>query len=143
MSPTNAPATDREHGRVRLDRPVLVSNLVSGAFWLLPFLLFWPMFLVGVGYVVAASVFLAAVYARELLTRRQEALAWISSWLCAVALWTATAISVAFPNSVSQYLVGFCVAVVIATLWYLAWQFLALPVRHFMAWRSGRSFLPV
>ena len=41
----------------------------------------------GAAYVATGSVFLAAVYARDALTRRQEALAWTAPWLAAVALW--------------------------------------------------------
>ena len=73
--------------RARLDRPVLVGNLVSGGLWLSPLSVLAPIvFMTGLVYVVAGSVLLAAVYARPVLTREQEALAWITPWIAAVAL---------------------------------------------------------
>ncbi len=150
MTTTGDPATETETAQVRLDRPVLVSNLVSGALLLSPLAVplgygpfgSWLLLLVGAVYVVAGGVFLAAVYAHEVLTMRQEALAWIAPWLVAVALWTLIAIGIDFENQVSHYLLGLYVGLLVATPCYLVWQIVALAVRRFMAWRSARSSLP-
>jgi ABC-type Na+ efflux pump permease subunit len=140
---TGDTATETARDRVRLDRPILVSNLVSGALLLSPLaFLSWPLLLLGVVYIVAGSVFLAVVYARRALTRRQEALAWVTPWLVAVALWSVVVMSTEFENSLSHYLFGLYVGLLIATPCYLAWQIVALAVRQFMAWRSGKSSLP-
>lgn len=145
VTTTGDPAT--EPARIGLDRPVLVGNLVAGAVWLLPLALPWalnslPLFLIGAVYVLAGSVFLAAVYARPVLARKQEALAWIASWLVAVALWMAIGVSIQFENTMSHYLVSLFLGLSIATPCYLLWQILALVVRQLVAWRSGRSSLP-
>jgi hypothetical protein len=140
---TDDPAPDIESARFRLDRPVLVANLVSGALWLA--LLAFPsvfLFLIGAIYVAAGSVFLAAVYGRPVLTKKQEASAWVAPWLVAVALWASILIGISFGNNQSSYLLSLGFGVLIATPCYLAWQIAALAARHFIAWRSGRSFLP-
>lgn len=79
----------------RLDRPVLLSSLVSGGLWLL--LLVprsetddpgsWLLLVVGMTYVVAASLGVAAVHGRGALTRYDAAAAWLVAWLTAVATW--------------------------------------------------------
>lgn len=143
MSTTETP-------RIRLDRPILISNLVSGALWLSPLALSggsdsfdgWPLFLIGAGYVVVGSLFLAAVYGREVVTRRHEAWAWITPWLAAIALWSLILIGMEFENNVSHYLGTLFIGVVIATPCYLVWQIMALAIRQFLAWRSGRPSLP-
>jgi len=144
---TDDTATATEPVRARLDRPVLIGNLVSGAVWLWPLAVPWalnavPLFLVGAVYVLVSSVFLAAVYARPLLTRKQEVLAWVAPWLVAVALWAVLIGGTEFENTVSHYLMAISIGMVIATPCYLVWQIVALAVRQLLAWRAGRSFLP-
>lgn len=139
---TDDPATEIESARVWLDRPVLVGNLVSGAVWLWPLAIpwsgiaNWPLLLIATVYVVAGGVFLAAVYARETLTRRQEVLAWIAPWLVAVLLWAVLIGSTEFENTASHYLLGLFVGMFIATPCYLVWQIVALAVRQLIAWQS-------
>ena len=126
---------------LEVNRPLLVSNLISGAVWLL-LALPWSgpaLFLIGAAYVVAGSVFLGAVYAHERLTVRQEALTWLAPWLVAVALWAGVTAAVEFENSVSHYLFGLYVGLIIATPCYVGWQIVALAVRRFMIWRSGQA----
>ena len=130
--------------RVRLDRPVLVSNLVSGALWLLFPAVFGasPMSLIGAVYVVAASLFLAAVYAREALTVRQEALAWVVPWLAAVALWTILVGAIEFGTSSSLSPFVILPGLLLGTLCYLGWQIVALAIRQFLAWRAKAASRP-
>lgn len=130
--------------RVRLDRRVLVSNLVSGAVWLLfPAAIgAWSLSVIGSVYVVAASLLFAVVYARAALTVRQEAVAWVAPWLAAVALWATIVGATAFENTASHYLAGLYAGLLVGTLCYLGWQLLALAVRQFLAWRSNASSLP-
>jgi hypothetical protein len=143
VTTTGEPATGTEPARARLDRPILVSNIFSGALFLLP-LAFpwigmfgsWAWFLTGSAYVIAASVFLAAVYARDALTMRQEALAWIAPWLVAVVLWALMVARIDFENSVSGWLLTLLVGLYIGTPCYLGWQTVALAIRQLMAWRS-------
>jgi len=149
VTTTGDPATETEPARVRLDRPTLVSNLVSGTLWLSPLafpwsgtaVVGWPLFLIGAVYVVAGSLFLAVVYAHEARTTRQEVLAWIAPWLGAVALWMLIVIGVDFENAVSHYLFALYVGLLIATPCYLAWQIVALAIRQFLPGRPGRSSL--
>src|SRR5690606_24265726 len=94
----------------------------------------WPLAVLGAAYVAAASVFLAAVYARRALTRRQEAAAWVAPWLAAVALWTWVLAGV--EGGTSSWLLAVWFGLVVATPCYLAWQALALAVRQLMAWRG-------
>ncbi len=125
--------------RARFDPPVLVSNLVSGAACLLltfPFVPSPPLFLIGAVYVAAASAFLAAVCAREALTRRQEALAWVVPWLVAVALWAAVGAGIEGGNSGSGWLLWGWFGLCLGTPCYLEWQIGALAVRQLMARRS-------
>jgi len=132
--------TRTETTPARLDRPVLVSNIVSGTLWLLPLAFAsWPLCLIGAAYVAVGSVFLAAVYARDVSTMRQEMLAWATPWLVAVALWTLLLAGIDVENSVSSWFLSLFVSLGIGTLCYLAWQVLALVVRHVLAWRSRRA----
>jgi hypothetical protein len=141
VTTTGAPATDTEPARVRLDRPVLVGNLVSGALCLSPFAFVSPfLFLSGAAYVVAGAVFLAAIYGRGVRSWKQEAWAWAVPWLVAAALWAWILSGVSLSPS---YLVCLGPGLLIATPCYLAWQIVALAVRQFIAWRSGRSSLPI
>lgn len=144
VTTSGASATRTEPTRARLDRPVLVSNIVSGALWLLLLAAPWPdrfgswvLFGIGAVYVVAGSVFLAAVYAREILTMGQEALAWAIPWLVAVALWAVLLAATFLENSVSDWLMALYGGLSIATPCYLAWQIVALAVRQLMGWLSG------
>jgi len=140
---TEDSATQTGPKGARVDRPVLVGNLVSGAVWLSPLAFLSPiLFLIGAIYVVAGSLFLAAVYARPVLTRKREVLAWVAPWLVAVALWAVLIGDTEFENTVSHYLMALSGGLLIATPCYLAWQTVALAVRQFLAWREGRSFLP-
>lgn len=126
--------------RVRYNKPILISNLVSGAFWLVLLAVLgpWALSLIGAAYVVAGSLFLAAVYGRR-PARSQELLAWAVPWLAAVAVWAFIGIRISFENTPSQYLFALYLGFVIGTPCYVAWQALALAVRHFLAWRSGTS----
>ncbi|MBC9733855.1 hypothetical protein [Nocardioides marmotae] len=134
--PQATSTTQRAPGR--LDGPVLVGNLVAGACWLVVLsFLSWPLALLGAVYVAGASVFLAAVYARPALTRRQEATAWVVPWLAAVALWTWVAAGI--EGGTSAWLLNAWFGLVIATPCYLAWQLLALAVRQLLAWRREPS----
>lgn len=135
MSTLGVPALASVPARARIDRPVLIGNLVSGGLWLLvPVGLgSWPLALVGAPHVIAGSVFLAAVYARGPLTIRQEALAWATPWLTATALWTVL-LGLIGAASASDWLAMVGVALVIATPCYLGWQLLALAVRQLIAW---------
>jgi glucose-6-phosphate-specific signal transduction histidine kinase len=126
---------------LKVDRPLLLSDLISGAVWLfLALLRSGPILpLIGAAYVVAGSVFLSAVYAHERLTVREEALTWLAPWLVAVALWAGIVIAIEFENSVSHYLLGLHGGVIIATPCYLVWQIVALVVRQLMVRRSGEA----
>ena len=141
-----APAARTEPTRARIDRPVLVSNIVSGALWLLllavPWIVqfgSWVLFGTGAVYVAAGSVFLAAVYAHEVLTMGQEALAWATPWLVAVALWTVLLAAFDPGNSVSGWLLALFAGLCIGTPCYLAWQIVALAIRQLVGWLSGRE----
>lgn len=138
---SNAAALSPPARRARLDRSVLLSNLVSGALLLLfPALIgAWPLSVIGAVYVLAASLFLAVVYASANLTVRQEALAWIVPWLSAVGLWAVIVGVIEFENSTSNSPVSLFPGLVLGTLCYLGWQIVALAARHFMAWRSESS----
>ena len=124
--------------RVRLDSFVVVSNVVSGALWLLfPAAIgAWPLSVIGAIYVFAASLFLAAVYGREALTVRREGLAWVAPWLGAVALWATVIGAMEFENTGLHYLAGLSIGLVLGTLCYLGWQILAI---RQLAWRSKAS----
>jgi hypothetical protein len=120
---------------------VLASNLASGAVWLLiPVALgAWPLSLIGAGYVVAGSLFLALVYARNPLSRRQEAQAWGAPWLAAVALWALILSGLSPSDSVPEYLLYLWAGTVVATPCYVGWQATALAIRQFLSWRQGTS----
>lgn len=134
MSRTDATSTTQQTPG-SLDSPVLVSNLVAGAFLLVVFaFLSWPLAVLGAAYVAAASAFLAAVYARPALTRRQEAAAWIAPWLAAVALWTWVLAGV--EGGTSTWLLTAWFGLVVATPCFLGWQALALAVRQLSTWRA-------
>jgi hypothetical protein len=142
VTTTDAPATGAGPARARLDRLVLTSNVVAGIWWLLVLAPPWRdqfggsvLFLVAAAYVVAGSVFLAAVSVRE-GTRRQEALAWVTPWLAAVALLTLLGVSTSTEQSVSDWLLSVLSGLSIATPGYLVWQVSALAVRRLMVWRS-------
>ncbi|NPC96734.1 hypothetical protein [Nocardioides sp. zg-DK7169] len=124
-----------------LDPTILRGNLVSGALWLLLLACLgaWPLALALTAYVVAAGVFLAAVYARDTLTRVQEAAAWAAPWLVAVALGAGLAATIEPADALSPSLLYF--GLVIGTPAYLAWQLSALAVRQFLLWRSPRPGL--
>lgn len=139
VTSTDVPAGKGGHSWLRVDRPVLVGNLVSGAAWLLltvPFLQSPPLFLIGAVYVAAASAFLAAVYARDVLTWRLEALAWVLPWVVAVALWVAVGALIVGGGSDGGWLLMLWFGLVLGTECYLAWQFVALAIRQLIAWRS-------
>jgi hypothetical protein len=96
----------------------------------------WALFLTGSAYVLAASVFLAAVYARDALTIGQEALAWITPWVIAVVLWASVGHRIGPENAESGLLQILFFGLVIGTPSYLAWQTVALVLRRLKAWRS-------
>ncbi|MGB0098652.1 MAG: hypothetical protein WBP61_00090 [Nocardioides sp.] len=125
--------------RARFDHPVLVSNLASGALWLLvPAALgAWPLSLIGGGYVLAGSLFLAAVYAGGSLSTKQEALTWVAPWLVAIALWALILTGLGSGGSAPELLIALGVGTVVATPCYVAWQAVALAIRQFMSWRHG------
>lgn len=141
--------TETEPARARLDRPALVSNILSGALWLLllavpglgPFD-GWTLLLIGAAYVIAGSVFFAAVYARCVLTRGQEVLAWIAPCLVAVALWASIGAGIDFENSVSGWFLTLFFGLYIGTPCYLVWQTVALVIRQLMAWGSRSALIP-
>lgn len=138
-----APATTTEPAGARLDRPVLVSNLVSGALWLVPAaLVSWPLSLVGAAFVAVGSVFLAAFYARGAFTPRQEALAWATPWLVAVTLWVVLLVGADVGTSASGVLLSMFAGLGIGTLAYAGWQVLALAIRQVLAWRSRTAARP-
>jgi hypothetical protein len=120
-------------------RTAPASTVVSGAVWLvlLASLGGWAFSLVGAAYVAVGSVFLAAVYGRGPLTVRQEALAWITSWLVAVALWTW--VGAGIEGGISSGLLTLWFGLLIGTGCYMAWQLLALAVRQLMAWSARRA----
>ena len=139
MSRSHATRTTQRTPR-RVAGPVLVSNLVAGALLLLVLVLAilrWPLAVVGAAYVAGASMFLAAVYARPVLTRRQEATVWVVPWLAAVVSW-AWAVG-GLVGGPSTWLLNAWFGVVIATPGYVAWQALALAVRQLLAWRATMS----
>jgi hypothetical protein len=136
VTTTGIPATSIEPPRVWLDRNVLVGNFVSGLLWLLPLALAsWPLSLMGAAYVATVSVFLAVVYARNQLTRAQEALAWAAPWVAAVALVVLVLASIDGGTTGPDWpLLLFGLG--IGTPCYLAWQLSALAVRQLVTWRT-------
>ncbi len=139
-------AAENGLARSRLDRPVLVGNLGSGAIFLaLTLGIGGPvLFLIGAAYVVAGSVFFAAAYARGALSVRQELFTWVAPWLAAVALWAVviSQVSGADQGTGTPRVSAVAIALMLGTGCYLAWQIVALAIRQLMAWRSGRPVLP-
>jgi len=132
MSSHHVPITARWLSR--LDQRVLITNLCSGAFFLLILAVpwrddgigNWVIFAIGSAYVLLASYFLAAMYGRPTLTVRQEASTWAAPWLVAVAIWTWLGAMVDdFSISWAHLLFG----LVIGTGCYLAWQLVSLFLR--------------
>ncbi|WP_157571084.1 hypothetical protein [Nocardioides insulae] len=124
--------------RPRLDRTVLLGNVIAGAVWLaVPALSgSWILALVAMAYVVPASVFQAVIYGRESLSVRQELLAWVAPWLAGVAICTWL---VSGSGGEGSTLLSLWFGLVLGTVGYLAWQFLALAVRQFLTWRAGAA----
>jgi hypothetical protein len=125
----------------RLHRRILVSNLVAGAACqlVLVALGLWPLAVIGAGYVAVGSVVLAAAYAREPLTRRQEIGSWVGTWLLAVALWLG--IIYALDGAESAGTVGTWLGLLffvfaIGTVCFLVWQLGALAVRQLIVARA-------
>src|SRR6476469_7413905 len=145
-------SVDRDPWR-RLDGPILVSNLVSGAVWLFPMTPPWSdsfgglgLFLTGAAYVLVGSVFLAAVYAREALSWRQELFAWLAPWVVACFLWSYVLSGIGPDGGGGGWASAVAGAVglglLVGTPCYLAWQIVALVIRQIIAWRAGQSTLP-
>ena len=120
---------------------MLVSNLTSGGLWLLVPVAFgvWPLSLIGAGYVVAGSLFLAAAYGRESPSTRREALYWIAPWLVATMLWSLILSSTGSSESISAHLPSLWTGALVATPCYVGWQVAALAIRQFSSWRDGTS----
>ena len=137
----NQGVTTTPRHRARLARPVLASNLASGALLLMVPAAFgaWPLSLIGGGYVVAGSLFLAAAYGRESLSVKQEALVWIAPWLVAAVLWSLILSSIDPSGSFSAHLLALGTGVLVATPCYVGWQVAALAIRQFLSWRHGVS----
>ena len=120
------------------DRPVLVSNLLSGAVWLaVPTLTgAWAVTLVGILYVVPASLFLARARAR-VVAGRGRTLVWAVVWLAAVLLWGGLIASLEFSNSAGDYVAGATGGLLFGTMSVIAWQVVALGIRRFQAWQAS------
>ena len=117
-----------------LDRTVLQGALGSGLACLgvgLAVTGSIPLVLVGAAYVVGASVFLAAAYARGPMRPPVELVVWVLPWLVAVALfvWVFAGVS-------DGALPALYAALVVATGCYLAWQTLALAGRQLIGRRA-------
>ncbi|GAB2872747.1 hypothetical protein [Nocardioides pacificus] len=121
----------------RLNRRVLVSNLVAGAMWLaIPAGLgSWPLSLLGAVYVVPTSMFLAAAYAGGRLPKKAEALVWATPWLAAGVLWAGVLVNLDGADEDPSWLSALVEGLVIAAPCYLGWQILALAVRRLLIWR--------
>ena len=131
--------TSNVSSRLRFDRPVLEGNLISGGVLLvvLVFVGSWPLAVIGAVYVIAASVFLAAVYAHDSLTRKQEGLAWAIPWVVAVGLWVGLLAGIGDGGGgASTWPMVLWGALVVATQSYLVWQGSALATRQFRASRA-------
>ncbi len=101
----------------------------------------WLLTLLGAVYVAAASVFLAAVYARRPLSWTQEGLAWIARWVAAVALWAVLLTPNGYDDMSVPWLWGLWFGLVVATPSYVLWQLTALAVRLIYV-SSRRPALP-
>ena len=130
--------------RDRFDRPVLVSNLLSGAVWLIVPTLTgaWAVTVVGLAYVVPASLFLARAHARGVAGRRRRVLVWSVVWLAAVLLWGTLIASLEFSNSPGDYVAGVTGGLLFGTMSVIAWQLVALAIRRFQAWQSREPVDP-
>lgn len=117
-------------GLWRPDR-LFVSQVVAGVVLLgVLSVLSWPLALIGLVYVMLASLFFSFAYRHAPLARDREALVWLSPWLVAVALWLWVFRNVEDGDS-SRPLSVFG-AVLVATVCYLGWQLLALAVRQLL-----------
>ena len=90
-------------------------------------------------------MFLAAAYARQPLTRRQELAVWVAPWVKLVVLWGGILALVggdepeAHGPTVGGVVWVGLVASVLATVTYLLWQGTALAVRLVLGWAEARS----
>lgn len=131
----------QEHGRaaVGIDRAALFGNLTSGALWLA--ILGGPagIWLVAGGaiYVVVASLFIAAMFAREPLTLSQKAITWGLPWIVAVALWTYVASGIDSGMSDLNCSTNLGIGLLIATFLFAAWQAIAFWGKAIL--EAGRS----
>lgn len=122
---------------MRLDRPVLVSNLAAGALWLLVPLVWlgaWVLALIGLGYVVVAGLFLSAAYGTPIPSRRREALVWAGPWALAVTVWFAVLSPIDGPGVFSLV-----TALLVGTTAYAVWQLTAGLLRELVRWGSSRG----
>ena len=133
-----APMTSDAAPRDRFDRPVLVSNLLSGAVWLaVPTLTgAWAVTLVGLAYVVPASLFLARAHARGIGSRRRQAGVWFVVWLVAALVWGVLIASLEFTNSTGDYVAGVTGGLLFGTMSVIAWQVVAVLIRRFQEWQA-------
>lgn len=127
--------------RRRLDRTVLIGNLISGAVLLAPTPVLlsgaWVLMLIGAAYVAAASYFLAYVYARPELTWTQEGLAWVLSWVAAVAVWTVLFAQVDLgSDGTAAWPISAWAGLGVATPCYLVWQAASLAARELLKWNA-------
>lgn len=142
-APADAAPRAGASARARFDRTVLVANLAASAFGLLvAAVVATPVLsLFGLVYVVPASLFLAAFYARPDYSMRQEALAWAAPLLYAGVLWGGVLFAAELGDdaagSPSEWLLVWVSGLVTAGLLHVAWQLLALAVRQPMARRAG------
>lgn len=141
----------RARTTVHPDRSVLVSNLLSGALWLLLLVPWsepaepggWLLVVSGAACIAGASVLLAAAYGRECVTRHQEAGSWVAAWLVPVAAWTVVSASMDNEDApaLASWGLAVCVGLVIGTGCFLVWQLVALAVRQLMWWRRTDASL--
>jgi hypothetical protein len=136
---TDPAAADGPGGR--FDRPVLVSNLLSGAVWLaVPTLTgAWAVTVVGLAYVVPAAFFLSWAHAGGIGSGRRRTTVWLVVWLAAVLLWGVLTASLEFTGSSGDYVAGVTGGLLFGTVSVLAWQVVALAVRRFQAWQAGAT----
>jgi hypothetical protein len=86
--------------------------------WLVPLAFAsWPLSVIGALYVVAGSMFFAAVYAREVRTVT-AAVAWVIPWLVAVSLWTLIVAGTEVEKSIGDCFMMTLVGLCIGTLTY-------------------------
>ncbi|MCM0620948.1 hypothetical protein [Nocardioides bruguierae] len=110
-------------------RDILISNLVAGGLGLalLVPLGAWPLLLLGVPYVLAASTFLARAYRRETMTIRQATLVWALPGLASALLWAVLLGQIdGFGGPVLVW------GAALGTGLYVGWQALALFLRTLM-----------